>query len=130
VGAGPITKVLVIDDEPDLRKLIQFSLQAVGKWQVVLGERGEDAVPLALRERPDVILLDVQLPGLDGPQTLQALRAEPPLAKVPVLFITATAPPEERARLLSLGAAGVITKPFDPFGLPREIARLVADALE
>ena len=120
-----IERVLLVDDEPDLRKLAQFSLQAVGKWAVTAVGSGAEAVAAALRERFDVVLLDVQMPGLDGPATLQALRAEPALSDLPVIFLTATALEGERARLLALGAVGVILKPFDPFGLALQVARLV-----
>ena len=120
-----IERVLLVDDEPDLRKLAQFSLQAVGKWAVTAVGSGAEAVAAALRERFDVVLLDVQMPGLDGPATLQALRAEPALSNLPVIFLTATALEDERARLLALGAVGVILKPFDPFGLALQVARLV-----
>ena len=122
----PIAKVLVIDDEPDLRRIARFSLQAVGKWKVTACAGGAEGVEAALRDRPDVILLDVSMPGLDGPATLAALHGQPGLRTVPVLFMTATASPEARARLVSLGARGVILKPFDPMGLPGQVIALLA----
>ena len=121
----PIQSVLLVDDEPDLLKLAQFSLQAVGKWQVTACATGEEAVAAALGARFDVALLDVQMPGLDGPATLRALRAERSLGSLPVIFLTATAPPAEQARLRALGALGVILKPFDPFSLARQVQELV-----
>ena len=120
-----IARVLLVDDEPDLRKLAQFSLQVAGKWAVTAVGSGAEAVAAALRERFDVVLLDVQMPGLDGPATLRALRAEPSLSGLPVIFLTATAQEDDQARLLALGALGVILKPFDPFGLAGQVTRLV-----
>ena len=121
-----ISRVLVVDDEPDLRRLTQFSLQAVGKWQVTAVASGEEAVAAALRERFDVVLLDVQMPGFDGLATLQALREQPSLAGLPVIFLTATALDHEQERLRALGALGVILKPFEPLGLASQVAALVA----
>ena len=120
----PIKSVLLVDDEPDLRRLAQFSLQAVGKWEVTAVASGAEAVAAALRTPFDVVLLDVQMPGLDGPATLRALRAEPSLVGLPVIFLTASGP-EAEAWLRGLGALGVITKPFDPLGLARQVTALV-----
>jgi CheY-like chemotaxis protein len=113
-----IRKVLVVDEDPDLRRIVELTLRAVASWQVLLAESGEEGLVLAARERPDVILLDVMMPGMDGPTTLARLRAQPRTASVPVIFITAKAQKHETARYLDLGAAGVIQKPFDPLRRP------------
>ena len=118
---APGSKVLLIDDEPDLRRLAEVSLSAVGGWKVTCCASGAEGVQAALREPPDLILLDVQMPGLDGPQTLAALRQEPALAAVPVLFLTATSAAGEVASLRALGARGVVHKPFNPFTLPGQV---------
>jgi CheY-like chemotaxis protein len=110
-------KVLVIDDEDDIRHVARLALGRAGGMEVVDTARSEDAVNLAARERPDVILLDVMMPGRDGPATLAALRADERTAAVPVVFLTAKAMPSEIQRLKTLGAAGVLTKPFDPMTL-------------
>ena len=117
----PGARVLLIDDEPDLRRLAEVSLRAVGGWTVVACASGAAGVEAALFEVPDVILLDVQMPGLDGPGTLAALRAHPSLAEVPVVFLTATQDPGDLARLRALGAQGVVRKPFDPYTLPNQV---------
>ena len=124
----PIQKVLMIDDEPDIRQVGQMSLKAVGKWQVVLAKSGPEGVEAAAREAPDVILLDVMMPGMDGPTAFEKLRAQESTAKIPVIFMTAKVQTHEVQRYLDLGAAGVISKPFDPMSLPREVRRIVEGA--
>lgn len=121
----PIAKVLMIDDEPDIRQVGRMSLRAVGKWQVVLASSGAEGVEAAARERPDVILLDVMMPGIDGPATLTLLREQETTRLIPVIFMTARSRQEEIQGYLALGAAGVITKPFDPMTLPQEVRRIV-----
>ena len=125
----PGSKVLLIDDEPDLRRLAEVSLSAVGGWAVTSCRSGAEGVEEALREPPALILLDVQMPGLDGPQTLTALRSHPSLAQVPVLFLTATSDPADLALLRTLGARGVVHKPFDPLGLPQQVLAALGEAL-
>jgi CheY-like chemotaxis protein len=122
--------VLLVDDEPMLRRLAEVSLAGLGRWEVSSCAGGEEALAQARRDPPDVVLLDVQMPGLDGPATLAALRLEPSLAAVPVLFLTATRDPEELDRLRALGAAGILQKPFQPLTLHREVQRLVDGAAD
>jgi two-component system OmpR family response regulator len=121
-----IHKVMLVDDEPDIRKLGQLSLSAIGKWQVLLCSDGAVAAALAAREMPDVILLDVMMPHTDGPATLALLRANAATRHIPIIFLTATSEPAELRKLLALGACGLINKPFAPMGLPKQVAELVA----
>jgi two-component system, OmpR family, response regulator len=114
-------KVLVIDDEPDIRRIVRLGLSRVGKMEVVEASNGTEGLARAKQDRPDAILLDVMMPGLDGPSTLARLREDPETAGVPVVFLTAKAIAAELDRLRSLGAAGVLTKPFDPMTLAREL---------
>ena len=114
-------KVLIIDDEDDIRRIACLSLSRVGKMEVVDASGGLEGVRKAASERPDAILLDVMMPGLDGPATLSALRSNPATAEIPVVFLTAKAMASEIERLLGLGARGVLTKPFDPMSLPQEL---------
>ena len=120
-------QILYVDDEPDIREVACLSLGLDPEVEVRSAESGRDA--LALLEtpgwRPDVVLLDVMMPDLDGPGTLQALRRLPEHAGTPVIFITARAQPHERSRFIELGAVGVITKPFDPMTLAREVRALL-----
>jgi two-component system OmpR family response regulator len=116
--------VLYVDDEPDIRQIVQMALELERGLTVFTGESGDQALELAHRLRPDVLLLDVMMPGLDGPGTLSRLRGDPTIAQIPVIFMTAKAMPQEVARFLALGAAGVIAKPFDPMQLGRQVLDL------
>ena len=109
----------MIDDEADIRRVASLSLARVGKMEVVDANGGLEGVRRAAAEKPDAILLDVMMPGLDGPATLAALRSNPATAEIPVVFLKAMA--SEVQRLMSLGAHGVLTKPFDPMALPAQL---------
>ncbi len=113
-------RLLVIDDDDDIRSLLEVILEATEGWQVLGASSGPAGLHAAGAERPDVILLDVMMPGMDGIETLRRLRSDEATADIPVLFFTAKAE-EEFARLLRLGAKGVIAKPFDPEILGRQI---------
>jgi two-component system OmpR family response regulator len=121
-----VQNVLLVDDEPDIRTIGKLGLERVGKLTVTLATSGPDAIAKATASVPDVILLDVMMPELDGPSTLAQLRAIPALAAVPVIFLTAKVQPKERGRYLELGAAGVIAKPFDPMTLADEVRAIVS----
>jgi two-component system, OmpR family, response regulator len=121
-----LSKILMVDDEPHIRRVAEISLARIGKWSVVLAATGADAIDAAERERPDLILLDVMMPGMDGPTTLSSLQASAALAVIPVIFMTAKVQASEIERYLGLGAAGVICKPFDPMKLPDHVRRIFA----
>jgi CheY-like chemotaxis protein len=109
-------RVLLADDDPDVRDIIDCSL-GVDPLFVLQGcDTGENALVAAVKWRPDLILLDVMMPGMDGPATLAQLQKNPRTAEIPVVFVTGRAC--EREQLLSLGAVGVIPKPFDAVQLP------------
>jgi CheY-like chemotaxis protein len=114
--------VLLIDDEPDIREIVQLSLATMGGWEVLSAGGGAEGVALAAEHGPDAILLDVMMPELDGPATLEALRAREETRTIPVLFMTAKAQAGELTRYASLGVAGVIPKPFDPMTLHERVA--------
>lgn len=118
-------KVLLVDDEPDIRRIGELSLQAAAGWETVLAESGAQAIELASSERPDLILLDMMMPGMDGLTTLEKLRDNPELADTPVIFMTAKVQQNEIQRYLDAGAVGVVHKPFDPMALPDEIRRIL-----
>jgi CheY-like chemotaxis protein len=121
-----IHKVMLVDDEEDIRTIGQLSLGRVGGWQTVMAASGAEALTKGAAEQPDLILLDVMMPELDGPTTFGLLRAQDATAKIPIIFMTAKVQKHEVARYLELGAVGVIHKPFDPMTLPSEIRRLLA----
>jgi two-component system, OmpR family, response regulator len=114
-------KVLIVDDEPDIRRIARLSLARLGGMEVIEAANGDEALAEARSERPDAILLDVMMPGRDGPSTLAALHADPGTAGIPVVFLTAKAMTAELDRLRSLGAVGVLTKPFDPMTLAADL---------
>lgn len=118
-----IRKVLLVDDDPNIRKLAKMSLERVGKWEVAVACSGAEAIDLLQTEQPDVVVLDVMMPGIDGRTTLAKLKAQ--ASSLPVILMTAKVQNEEMVEYLSLGAVGVIMKPFDPMLLPNEIRELL-----
>lgn len=116
-----LSTVLYVDDEPDIREVVELSLGLERDLTVLTCESGESALALLADAQTDLVLLDVMMPGLDGPATLAKLRANPRLAEIPVIFITAKALPQEIERFLAMGAAAVIQKPFDPLKLAEQV---------
>ena len=122
-------RLLLVDDEEAIRTIASISLERIGGWTVIPAVSGQEALDAARDDGPfDAILMDVMMPGLDGPDTLARMREEhvPAQQQVPVVFMTAKVGAAERERLLSLGASGVIAKPFDPMTLPDELGRVLA----
>jgi CheY-like chemotaxis protein len=114
-------RLLLVDDDDAIRQIARISLERVGGWVVVAAGSGEAAVEIIEAGGLfDLIVLDVMMPGIDGPTTLERMRGLP-TPTVPVIFLTAKLQAADRARLLGLGAVGVIAKPFDPMALPAEI---------
>jgi len=116
-----LSKILYVEDEPDIQTVARLSLESLGGFTLEVCSSGEEALAKAPLFGPDLILLDVMMPGMDGPTPLQRLREVPSLAAVPVIFMTAKAQPQEIQHFKELGALGVITKPFDPMALPSEV---------
>lgn len=119
-------KVLVVDDEEDVRYVARMSLGRVGRMDVVEAASGAEGVTQAKSERPDFILLDMMMPGMDGAATFRALRADPETSAIPIVFLTAKAMAAEVQRLKELGAKGVVLKPFDPMTLAAELRAILA----
>jgi CheY-like chemotaxis protein len=117
--------ILVIDDSALIRVVVQVGLGGAPGWQVCAAESGDEGIEVAACEQPDAILLDVEMPDLDGPATLERLHAQDATREIPVLFLTGHSGEESRRKLVALGATGVIAKPFDPAGLAAEIVRLL-----
>jgi len=117
----PARKLLVVDDDPDIRRIAALALERIGGFRVTLAQDAREALESAARDPPDLVLLDVSMPGTDGPGALAALRALEATAHVPVVFFTAASSEAEVERLLGLGAVGVVPKPFDVAELPRRI---------
>ena len=121
----PARRVLLVDDEDDIRLVARASLERLAGWEVLAASSGADGLALARAERPDAVILDVMMPGMDGPATLAELRADPATADIPVVFLTAKVQAAERRRLEELGAAGVVAKPFDPMSLAAELSSVL-----
>jgi CheY-like chemotaxis protein len=118
--------ILLVDDEDDIREVAGISLEAVGGWQVSRASSGVEGIAMALAERPDAILLDVMMPGIDGHTTFQRLQVDPQTRDIPVILLTAKVQAADRQRFEKLGVAGVLTKPFDPMALPDQVATILA----
>jgi CheY-like chemotaxis protein len=119
----PSKHILLIDDEDDIREVAAMSLETVAGWRVTCASTGPEGIKLAERATPDAILLDVMMPGQDGPQTLRLLRQNAKTKNIPVLFLTAKVQSIERKRLQDIGASGTLAKPFDPMKLAEEISQ-------
>lgn len=126
----PLERILVVEDQPELRAIAALALGEIGGFRVCLCEDGAAALAAFAGFDPDLLLLDVVMPGLDGPATLAALRALPAWRGAPVAFMTGLAGDGEIAGYRALGAAGVIAKPFDPLGLADQARRIWEGALE
>jgi CheY-like chemotaxis protein len=113
--------VLYVDDETDIRTIVEFALEDEEGMAIQLCASGQEALTKVESYKPDIILLDVMMPGMDGPTTLQNLRKNPQFVNTPVVFVTAKVQPHEVAQFKALGAVAVIAKPFDPMGLADQV---------
>ncbi|HEY5286317.1 MAG TPA: response regulator [Solirubrobacteraceae bacterium] len=120
------SRLLLVDDEDAIRIIASISLERVGDWKVIAASSGQAALEAVQDDGPfDAVLMDVMMPGLDGPATLQRMRAGLLPQYVPVIFLTAKIGDAERERLISLGASGVLAKPFDPMTLPDQLEQIL-----
>jgi CheY-like chemotaxis protein len=119
-----LQRILYVEDEPDIQAVAKLALEMVGGFEVMICSSGEEALREAEAFSPDMILLDVMMPGMDGPSTLKALRDIPALSGVPVAFMTAKVQPAEIEHFKSLGARDVIAKPFDPMNLSNQVREI------
>jgi CheY-like chemotaxis protein len=117
--------VLLVDDDEAIRMVARLGLERVGGWSVATAASCEEALEAVDERWPDAVLLDVMMPGVDGPHTLGRLRDLDGGEQLPVVFLTAKLQPDEVARLRGLGVAGVLGKPFDPMALPGEVAQVL-----
>jgi len=115
-------KILIIDDEDDIREVAALSLESVAGWEVVTASSGSQGLARAAEHNPDAILLDVMMPGMDGPTTFRELRKNPVTAKIPVLLLTAKVQNSDQRRFADLGVESVLFKPFDPLTLADQIS--------
>jgi two-component system, OmpR family, response regulator len=124
MSAPALKTLLYVDDDADIREIVEMSLSLDGEFMVHLSDGGERALAKMRVERPELVLLDVMMPGMDGPTLLARMRADPDLRHIPVIFMTARASPQEVKRFRDLSAIGVIAKPFDPMTLGSQVRAL------
>ena len=124
----PLTRVLCVEDDDDIRRILRLSLEKIGRMTVELVADPTQAIESILACRPQLVMLDWMMPGLDGPALLRKMRENPGTRALPVVFVTAKASQRELAELRALGAAGAISKPFAPKDLPDQL-RAIWNAL-
>ncbi|MDB5930384.1 MAG: response regulator [Polaromonas sp.] len=124
--SSPLSRILYVEDQPDIRLVAKMALEVVGKFTVIACASGQEALEAAPSASADLLLLDVMMPGMDGPSTLQALRELPATAHTPVVFMTAKVQAAEVALYKSMGALEVISKPFDPMQLATQLRQIWA----
>jgi CheY-like chemotaxis protein len=123
-----LARVLYVEDDPDIQAIVRIALETVGRLQLRVCSSGQEALDVIDAFQPDFILLDVMMPGLDGPATLAQIRMRERFAGVPAAFCTAKVQPQDVQRLRALGAVDVIAKPFDPMTLAARLRQLHAEA--
>jgi len=114
-------RILIIDDEEDIREVAALSLEATAGWQVATAGSGAEGIEYAIAQQPDAILMDVMMPGGDGPSTFRKMQGISSIARIPVLLLTAKVQGVDKRRFADLGVAGVLFKPFDPMTLAEQI---------
>jgi len=116
--------ILLVEDDPDIQMVATLALETIGSFKVDVCSSGIEALETTQDITPDLILLDVMMPNMDGPQTLEALQARPETAQIPVIFMTAKVQTHEVKSYQALGAIEVIAKPFDPMTLADSIREI------
>jgi CheY-like chemotaxis protein len=124
-------RILIIDDEADIREVAQASLEIMKGWTVITASSGEEGIAKAAADQPDAILLDVMLPDMDGMIALQKLQENPITCQIPVIFLTAKVRATDHRRFVGVKVAAILAKPFNPEDLADQIADAAGwDALE
>lgn len=121
---NPLQRILYVEDEKDIQAVARIALEMVGGYELRVCSSGQEALEQAADFAPDLVLLDVMMPGMDGPTTMRRLRELPTLARTPMIFMTAKVQPREVEQYLAMGASGVIAKPFDPMKLAGEVQKI------
>lgn len=118
-------QVLVIDDEADIRDITQMSLEVTTDWDIQTAASGAEGLAMIRDRRPDLVLLDVMMPDMDGQETCAQLKQDPATESVPVIFLTAKVQVQDRLKLVETGVKAIFTKPFDPTTLGSEISQVL-----
>ncbi|GAA2722913.1 response regulator [Cellulomonas aerilata] len=117
--------VLVVDDEPDIRELVRAALEHLAGWRVLVASGGQEALALAAAEQPEAILLDVMMPGMDGPEAARRLGEDPRTRTIPVVMLTAKAMSVPDVTADPGPVVGVLAKPFDVLTLAGEVEQIL-----
>ena len=117
----PLDRIFYAEDDEDIQRIVRMSLERIGKMTVMVEIDPLKAIAGIREFKPDLVMLDWMMPGMDGPGVLKAMRESPDTAAYPVVFITARATQKDHAELLALGAAGIVSKPFSPKDLPDQL---------
>jgi two-component system, OmpR family, response regulator len=125
VNVREIETVLLVDDDAKIRLIIEMAIEGLTDWKVISAESGEDALLRMKEARPDLILLDIMMPGIDGTMVFEEIKNRFASLVPPVIFLTAKVQSHEVYKFQSLGAAGVIVKPFDPMTLVDQIKTIL-----
>jgi CheY-like chemotaxis protein len=118
-------RILVVDDEEHLRELVQACLEDLGGWETLVAGSGEECLQIVQTERPNAILLDLSMPGMDGFAVYEILQSDPITRSIPLILLTAKVLPSDRAKFAQMAVAGVITKPIQPITLTEEVAEIL-----
>ena len=118
-------RILVVDDEDLILEVTQMSLEAVGGWTVAVARSGAEGIAAARSHPPDAIVMDVRMPGMDGPTASRLLHDDPLTADVPIILLTAQVQEADRGAFVGLPIAGVLSKPFDPMQLPAQVSAVL-----
>lgn len=122
--ATALTRIFYAEDDEDIQRIVRMSLERVGKMTVRIEVDPLKAIDGIIDFKPDLVMLDWMMPGMDGPTLMKQMRENPATAAYPVVFITAKATPKDHAELVALGAAGIISKPFAPLELPKQLLEI------
>jgi two-component system OmpR family response regulator len=117
----PLNKICYVEDDEDIQRIVRMSLERVGKMTVEIVTDPLQAIGVMMAFKPDLVMLDWMMPGLDGPALFKKMKEDPATAALPVVFITAKAQSRDMAELMALGAHGAISKPFSPKDLPDQL---------
>jgi two-component system, OmpR family, response regulator len=117
----PLKRILLVEDDPDVQTIASMALVDIGEFDLTVCSSGLEAIERIGEVKPQLVLLDVMMPGMDGPTTLEEIRRLPLDPQPPIIFMTAKVQPQEQQRYLNLGAIEVIAKPFDPVSLADQL---------
>jgi CheY-like chemotaxis protein len=118
-------RILIIDDEDDIREVAALSLEATAGWHIFTASSGAAGMEIATEQQPDAILMDVMMPGVDGPTTFRIMQQNPVISHIPVLLLTAKVQGVDQRRFAGLGVTGILFKPFDPLTLAQQISDIL-----